>query len=119
MLYTTAILVAHFVGDFLCQPRKWADVKHKDDKALMSHVSVYAFVITVIMAVVCAGTIPYSLVVWWGLLNCMLHFGVDYVTSRLFHKNWEAGNKATAINIFGFDQLLHYLCLFGTFGLMP
>jgi hypothetical protein len=49
----------------------------------------------------------------------MLHFGVDYVTSRLFHKNWEAGNKATAINIFGFDQLLHYLCLFGTFGLMP
>ena len=119
MIYTPAILIGHFVADFVCQPRSWADTKHKDVTSLIYHVSVYMVVMAIALGVVMVAKIPLTLVVLWALINGIMHFATDFVTSKLFHKNWEAGRRATAINIYGLDQLIHYLCLFGTLGIMP
>ncbi len=113
-----AILVAHFIADFVCQPRFLADTKHRDNVALITHIGIYTLVMLTIVGIACIGTLPLVAVFWWALLNGVLHFATDYVTSRLFHQYWETGHKAAAINIFGFDQLLHYLCLFKTIGII-
>ena len=120
-MITAGILIGHYLGDFLLQPRSWADKKHEDSKALIKHISVYTAVITASLwfALRLSGDIlPLSLIIWWGLLNGIAHLIIDYFTSRAFHRNWPK-NKALAINIFGLDQLAHLMCLFGTLGTMP
>lgn len=119
MIYTPAILIGHFVADFVCQPRSWATKKHEDVTPLIYHVSLYMFMMAVAFGVVAVGKIPLTLVVLWTLMNGVMHFIVDFVTSKLVHKYSQEGKIGTAIKIIGLDQLLHYLCLFGTLGIMP
>lgn len=119
MIFTTTLLIGHFIGDFICQPRSWADTKYKNIVSLIYHIGIYTLVMGLVLGIVTFGKIPLILVALWAIINGILHLITDFITSKLFHKNWEAGNRALAINIYGLDQLIHYLCLFFTIGIMP
>ena len=130
------LLVAHFVGDFICQSDWMATNKSKRWDALFLHVSVYSLVLALFVAVASGSTGP-NLTFWAA--NFAAHFVQDAITSRINARLWfidgvrsvplrqdaVAGVTLTptlyevAYNdkrhwffvAIGFDQLLHYVTL--------
>ena len=84
------VLVAHFIGDFVCQTDYMAVNKSKHWDALALHVLVYgaAIAATIALAVV-AGAIPAS-DRWfeWVGINMAMHFVTDAITSRITSRLW-------------------------------
>jgi len=98
------ILAIHFVGDFILQSHWMALNKSKNDNALGAHAVVYGFFLLFM-----------SLNPQWAALNLVLHYFVDYFTSRINAKLWAAGKVHYFFVGVGADQLIHYACLFTTF----
>lgn len=97
-----ALLVAHWLGDFVLQSDDMAIRKSKDNAALFSH----CFVTSVVL-----------LVFGWkmAVFNGVTHFMIDYVTSRVNAKLWTAKERHWFFVDIGFDQMLHLILLFGSF----
>ena len=93
------ILVLHWLSDFVLQTDWMAKNKSTSNKALGLHILVYS--------------IPFLVIGWkFALFNGVLHFGVDYVTSRMSKKFYEKGDIHNFFVVIGFDQVLHYSMLF-------
>ena len=105
-LTLTLIFMTHFVADFMLQSDYMAKNKSKSNKVLLLHVSVYA--------------LPFMFIIspLYGIINGILHFGVDYVTSRRSSKLWADGEVHWFFVVIGFDQLLHILMLMWTYHLL-
>lgn len=109
-----ALLVTHWVADFVLQTHWQASNKSKDNEALLRHVGTY----TLCLAVASAGIFGQG-PAWLAFvaLNSALHFATDYFTSRassrLFGKDWH-----NFFVIVGFDQLLHQVTLAVTMALI-
>jgi hypothetical protein len=92
------IYVFHFIGDFLLQTQWMSLNKSNDLKALTTHCIVYS--------------IPF---LWFGLkyaaINGVLHFIVDYFTSKFTKRTAEDQNWRLFFIIIGFDQMLHMIIL--------
>ena len=124
------VIFAHWVADFVCQTHWMASNKSKDWWALVDHVSVYTFVVTVLLA-------PWlitkfgNLIVVFLLVTFVAHFITDAITSRitsrLFMSQFVVPPKWTVdihmkpdftlhwfFVVIGFDQFLHYAQLFLT-----
>jgi len=105
-IYDVLLLVwVHFVSDFVLQTDYVAKNKSKSNLVLLQHVVIYS--------------IPFLYFGWmFALINLVLHFLVDFVTSRITAKLW-ANNKVHYFFItIGFDQALHLTSLIGTRYLM-
>lgn len=113
-----ALIAIHWVADFVLQTHWQASNKSKNWWALSAHVATYTGALLLLTGVVIYGipglavmSIPAFLM--WVLLNGVIHFGVDAVTSRasskLFAKDWH-----NFFVVVGFDQVIHYFTLFGT-----
>ena len=104
MMY--AIIWLHFVADFVMQSHYVASNKSKNNRVLLYHVCVYGA--------------PLALVFGWkyGLINAALHFGTDYVTSRLSGKMWRAERVHDFFVVIGADQAVHLMCLVATMPLI-
>ena len=50
----------------------------------------------------------------WILLNGVLHLITDAVTSRITYKLWGRSKMHDFFVVVGFDQMIHYTCLFVT-----
>jgi hypothetical protein len=142
MAIVYALLVGHFVADFVCQSDWMAVNKSKRIEALCAHVIVYT-------AVLCMFAVPFSGGFWpwmaFGMVNGIAHFVQDAITSRLTSRLWffkmapgiwaqadytvpkhgrelvnpwvpGVGNRHWFFVAIGFDQLLHYVTLFVTAG---
>lgn len=136
------LLVAHFVGDFICQTDWMAVNKSKNWEALAVHVFVYIAVIAVSLVPV-AGTPGVASDANNGVLlflgvNWIAHFVQDAVTSRINARLWfidlgpgkanfaeygwthyarvHEGRRHWFFVGIGADQLLHYVTLFVTAG---
>ncbi len=109
------IVLLHFIGDFVLQSNWMALNKSRNNWALLSHVLTYTSVIT-IGGCVLWYKVPFdiNLIVAWVLANGLLHFITDYITSRINARLWKLDNKAWFFTIIGFDQVIHYACLFFT-----
>jgi len=95
----------HFVADFLFQTDYMANNKSKSNKALGLHVLVYS--------------LPFLVIGWeFAVVNLVLHFSVDFVTSRMTSKLFAEKKVGLAFKVIGFDQFLHTLCLIITYMLM-
>jgi len=95
----------HVIADFALQTRKMAENKSKSIKWLSLHAGTYSCV--------------FILISWqYALLNGILHWVTDYVTSRLTSKYWEEKKIHTFFLIIGIDQFIHISCLIGTYALM-
>jgi hypothetical protein len=103
-LILSAAFTLHFVGDFIAQTRTMATNKSTSNKWLLSHVAVYSLFL-----------LPFG--IGFALLNGILHFATDYVSSRQTSKAWAEKKTHKFFAIIGADQLVHSLCLVWTLAL--
>lgn len=104
-------LIAHFLGDFVFQSHWMAQNKSKNILALLAHVGAYTLVFGGISLLFVGFT---SSVAVFIAVNVVIHFGIDFYTSRLTSYLWSEENWHWFFVAIGFDQLLHYLTIFIT-----
>ena len=132
IFHLVAILIVHFIGDFLLQTRSMGLNKGKSIMWLSMHVGVYliallTFGIAFSGYVIDDGNlIP---IVKWCLLNAVIHWITDFVTSKAsgfcylkMMKAEENGKEGLKHfwqyhfwSVIGFDQLLHASALLITY----
>jgi len=102
-----AILITHYLFDWVFQSRFIAENKSKRLDALTLHVLIYTAGLILL-------AIFSELTIGWALFNGIAHFGVDFISSKMSAKAWQKEDKKQFWNIVGADQLIHYLILYGT-----
>lgn len=114
MKYIISILVIHFVADFLCQTDKMAINKSKSLYWLSMHVLAYTGVLLV-GSFIAFRVFSWEIILAYAGVNGALHFITDFFTSKLTSRLWEQQSKHWFFVAVGFDQLIHYCCLLGTY----
>lgn len=118
MLLILLIFVVHFLADFVFQSSKMATGKSKSLKWLSIHIGVYGLVSLISAVFISAKFGNYVYGFSWWIVNVALHFVVDYSTSKVTSRFWEQKNMRLFFVMIGFDQLLHNICLIGTYYLL-
>ena len=130
-LSVLVIVAIHWIADFIYQAEAWATNKSKSNSALLKHTVTYSLITTFLWALAFPTSYDfpnilkihdgYQNLVYVFLITFCLHTITDYFTSRVVsHKfaNKEYGTpipNSGAFTVIGFDQVLHYLQLFGTY----
>lgn len=91
------LLFVHWVADFVCQSDYMAKEKSKNNLILFYHCLVYGFAFSI-----------YTLNPLYGLILGLIHFPVDYITSRLNSKLYAKGDIHNFFVSVGFDQFIHF-----------
>lgn len=125
------IIIVHWIADFIMQDEKWALGKSKNWKDLLSHTVVYSYIWVIAFCIILGvkgirlsmfGYIYLSFL--FGVITFIAHTITDYFTSRIVSKKFAEGKYGSAIpnfgafTLIGFDQVLHYIQLFGTYYLL-
>ena len=135
MIIAFAIILIHFVADFIFQDEEWATNKSKSFKALIKHTATYSFIWYLVgfgFAVwgnhfggPSAKDLGWS--PWMGLfpiITFVAHTVTDYFTSKIVSRKFGKGEYGSpipnfgAFTVIGFDQVLHYAQLFLTYHLL-
>lgn len=105
-----AIIIIHWIADFVLQTDWQAKNKSKRNDALLLHTSIYSsiWIIPAILILGLNGCLFF-------LITFMCHTITDYFTSRLNTKLWAKGDVHNFFVSIGFDQVLHYIQLFTTY----
>lgn len=109
-----SIIFVHWIADFVLQTDWQAKNKSSNFIALHAHVTTYTICLTffaVYYTINIDETFPWKK---WVLVNGALHLVTDYFTSRLNTYLWNKGRVHDFFVSVGFDQVIHYACLFGT-----
>jgi len=106
-----SVIALHWVADFVLQSDWQAKNKSKNNLALLLHVTIYTVCLAVFGLLFFTND---SWIVYWILGNGAAHFVVDYITSRINTYLWNKGRVHDFFVMVGFDQLIHYTCLFGS-----
>lgn len=100
------VLFVHYVADFLCQTNWMALNKSKSNLALGAHVLTYSVVMLAGLHI----ALIFHTIHWiwlFVLINGLLHFATDYITSRLTARFWVAEQRAYFWWTIGVDQWIH------------
>ena len=94
-----ALLVSHFIGDFILQSDRLAINKSSSNSILFQHILMYS--------------IPFLLFFnpIFVLFNAVLHFMTDYTTSRVAKGFRNRGDNHNFFITIGFDQFIHMVTL--------
>ncbi len=134
LLLVLQILFAHWVSDFVLQSHWMATNKSHNWSALAAHVGTYTVSMAAIMLIFVVANVyintdhtgfdavllaffPVAVgyfIVVWAVINGVLHFITDAITSRITAKLWQKNDMHNFFVVVGFDQLVHYACLFIT-----
>ncbi len=103
LLFTLKILLAHLLGDFVLQPKKWVDERHTKgirSKYLYAHIAVHLVVLLLLFVTQLPEVLPYILLV------VVAHYLIDL--GKIYA---ERQQRYSPINLFVADQLLHLLVI--------
>lgn len=101
MIY--AVLITHWIADFIIQTDWQAKNKSKSLSPLAHHISTYTLCL-----------LPFG---WqFALINGASHFIIDYFTSKGSSYFFKKQDYHKAFIVIGFDQLLHTIILIYTTG---
>lgn len=103
------LLLAHWIGDFVLQTSEMANGKSKSLKWLTIHVLVYALAVLFFTY----WMFPLKLALSYTFINLLIHWGVDFFTSKLASKYFN--QPRIFYPIIGFDQMIHAMTLFLTY----
>lgn len=93
-----ALVWLHFFADFMLQSDRIAVAKSADNGALALHVCLY--------------TLPFLFFgVWFAMVNMLLHFATDFVSSRVASHFHQKGDRHNFFVTIGADQAVHMSCL--------
>jgi len=88
----------HYISDFVFQSDKIATLKSHNIKYLSLHCLIYS--------------LPMVIFGWkFALINGILHFIVDFITSKLTAYYWKINRIDNFFSIIGLDQGIHMTCL--------
>ena len=102
------LLATHWVADFVAQSDWMATNKSNNIYALSIHVAAYTAILAVVSCTVFGFTFN---AVTFILLNCLLHFMIDMITSKISSYLWGIGSRHWFFVAIGFDQFLHQVCI--------
>ena len=105
ILIILAVVWIHFIMDFVLQPRWIADNKGKKLSVLTLHCIMYSLPFAFIDPI-------------YAAVNCVLHLGVDSVSSRITSHFWDTGNDFGLFATIGVDQAVHLTILLLTLGML-
>ena len=115
-------LFIHWYADFVCQTDKQAKNKSTSIKWLLKHTLVYGFIITLftywLWIVNGFGAQYWYTPLLFGVIQFITHTIVDWITSRINSNLWKNGQVHEFFVMIGFDQLIHYIIMFGTLWLL-
>ena len=119
LLQIFVVIFFHWVADFLLQNTEMATNKSKSNYWLTKHVKAYMFgILPITFFIIQFGNATILGALAWWLLNGGLHWCTDYLTSRWTSKLY-AQQKfygfPAFFSVIGLDQVIHYVCLFGTY----
>jgi hypothetical protein len=109
-----ALLVSHWIADFVLQTDWQAANKSKNNIALSCHVLVYTACLAAVSALLSG---PGLLWLIFVVGNGLLHFGTDYCTSRVSARFYAKQEWHKFFVVVGFDQVIHQLSLAVTMSL--
>ena len=96
------LLLIHTISDFCSQTRKMAENKSQSIKWLSIHVFIYI--------------LPFLVFGWkFTLVNFILHWIIDFISSRASGYYYKQKNFYAFFNVIGFDQYLHIVSLVFTY----
>ena len=88
------IIWLHFIADFILQSTDMGTKKSSDIKWLITHCAVY--------------TLPFVIMGWkFALITGLLHFCVDFVTSKITSYFWKREEVHWFFVTIGWDQAVH------------
>ena len=119
VLLTLIVLAIHYVADWIVQTREDAANKSHSLRALTNHVATYTYTLLWGVVLFCIwfepATFTYRQYIWhpisFVLINGILHWGTDYITSRINAANWAKKDKKPFWAGIGADQLIHQITL--------
>jgi hypothetical protein len=119
-----AMLLIHWIADFILQTDKQAKGKSTSNLQLTMHVTTYTLVwalFGIILGIAFKFYLGYSIfdrIAVFCVATFVCHWITDYITSRLnthLHKKGDIHNFFVSV---GFDQILHYVQLILTLQLL-
>lgn len=108
------ILFAHFIADFICQTDEMAQNKSTSWKWLSIHITVYTSVLFAFSMFIT----DFNHAILYALVNGLIHFGVDAITSRINSHLWKQGKVHWFFVGVGADQFIHAASLILTLSLL-
>jgi hypothetical protein len=117
LVIVLSVIIAHFFADFVFQAEKWAIGKRKSIKLLLQHTTTYSVVLTILLLGILWINPWYIL--YFFIFNFFAHTIIDYFTSKVVGKRFDKhlGSPIPNLGVFtiiGLDQVLHYICIFGS-----
>ena len=116
-------LLVHWVADFCYQTDEQAKNKSKSNYYLLSHTVTYSaiwfiFIALYLMTIKSEEPVMFFKIGLFTVITFLSHTVQDYFTSRLNTKLWNKGDTHNFFVSVGFDQVLHYIQLIGTYLLL-
>ena len=112
------ILIVHFLADFALQTHDQASLKSTSNKWLLYHVGTYTMVWAIVYFILPLQGDFNSPLGWLAFVTFIgsTHFITDWLTSRVGKPFWEKKDLHNGFVVVGFDQVIHYLCLWYVVG---
>jgi len=105
------MFIVHFICDFILQSDEMALNKSTSNKWLFYHILMYTAPFVSMIYVFK----DMQITLLFMLINGILHFMTDYVSSRVAKYYWEKDDRHNFFVTVGADQLIHTMSLLCTF----